>query len=367
MSSPSRPYVVAEIGSGHGGDLPRAIQLIDAAQQAGADCAKFQIIIADELIHPDTGSVMLPGGAVPLYKHFRALERPIDFYATLRRHCATRGIDFLASVFGIRSLNMLTQLGERRVKIASPELNHLPLLRAVTARKMEAILSTGVATLADIARALEITGREGITLLHCITAYPAPAEEYNLKLLRTLSAVFGVPTGLSDHSDTPEPVPALATALGATLIEKHITLSRTNRQPDDPIALEPWQFAEMVHAIRRVAALRQQAPSNAMGQLERRHGTALCARITGDGVKRLAPSERGNYGYTNRSLLARRNIAIGEPLDETNCALLRSEKNLRPGLSPATWEILSDACARRPIRSGQGIVWQDIEPPRLLP
>lgn len=348
---------IAEIGTSHGGDRSRARELIDAAAEAGADCIKTQIVYADEIVHPKTGAVELPGGAVPLFDRFRELEVAPDFFAEMAEHCLSRGVAFLASCFGPRSLQVLTEIGLDTVKIASPELNHAPLLRHVREAGLAAILSTGVSTLSDIERAVDLTGRAGSAIMHCVTAYPAPEEDYNLRVIGNLAAVTGVPVGVSDHSLHPELVPAAAVAVGARAVEKHFTLSRTGGGLDDRIALEPAEFSEMVAAIRGVE---HRPPTEALDELGRRFGGDRLSRILGDGVKRLAPSEQPNYGRSNRSILATRDIAAGEPIDDDNAAALRSEKNLEPGLSPFHWDDIRGARAARDIPDGNGIRWEHL-------
>ncbi|MFP4566099.1 MAG: N-acetylneuraminate synthase family protein [Spirochaetaceae bacterium] len=364
--------VIAEIGTSHGGDRGRARELIDAAADAGADIVKTQVVYADEIVHPKTGAVELPGGAIPLFERFRELEVEPDFFADMARHCLDRGVAFLASCFGPRSLQVVGRIGVDTVKIASPELNHAPLLKLLRETGLAAILSTGVSTLADIERAVETAGRPGdggnggnggnggsagSAIMHCVTAYPAPEEDYNLRVIGNLAAVIGVPVGVSDHSRHPELVPAAAVAVGARAVEKHFTLSRSGDGLDDPIALEPAEFSAMVRAIRRVE---HRPPEEALEELGSRFGEARVARILGDGVKRLAPSEQRNYGRSNRSILATRDIAAGEPIGDDNAAALRSEQNLEPGLSPFHWDDIRGARAARDIADGSGIRWEHL-------
>ncbi|MCX7029336.1 MAG: N-acetylneuraminate synthase family protein, partial [Spirochaetes bacterium] len=263
---PGRPcLVVAELGTGHLGSPKHARELVDAAAEAGADCAKFQLVYADEILHPLSGAVDLPTGRVELYQRFRELELPVSFFAELKRYVESKGLLFLCSPFGLRSARELRSLGVAALKIASPELNHLPLLEEAAGYGLPLLLSSGVSTLADIERALAVTGRERVVLLHCVTAYPAPEDEYNVSLLANLHAVFGVEVGLSDHSLDPVLVPALAVLHGARVVEKHFTLSRGGSGLDDPIALEPGPFARMVRGIRETEVA---GPADALHRLE---------------------------------------------------------------------------------------------------
>ena len=349
-------FVIAEIGTGHEGDLVRARGLVDAAAEAGADCAKFQAVFADEIIHPKTGDVPLPGGRISLYERFRSLERDRDFFRAVKEHTERSGLVFLCTPFGPRSAAILHALGVDAYKIASPELNYTALIRQVAGYGRPIILSSGVSTLGDIERAVEAAGSE-TALLHCITAYPAPPEEYNLRLLPSLASLFGVTVGVSDHSLDPVLVPAACVAAGGTIVEKHLCLSRSDRGLDDPIALPPEEFRRMVKAVRLAELEGREATLERLG---RDYGAARVEAVLGDGIKRLAPSEQANYRRTNRSLHALSFIAAGERLSEANLAVLRTEKLLRPGLSPELLSVILGKRTVRDIPAGEGILWEDL-------
>jgi len=349
--------VIAEAGTGHGGDLQRALDLVDAAAEAGVDCVKFQVVFADELVHPLTGPVALPGGSVDLYRSFRAVERDADFYLRIKEHAEQRGLLFLSAAFGVRSARLLRDIGCRALKIASPELNHYPLLREAVSYGIPLVLSSGVSTLGDIERAMDCVGEAAGLLLHCVTAYPAPEEHYNLRVLRALSDLFGVPVGVSDHSLHPQLVPSLAAACGAAAVEKHFTLNRKGGGLDDPIALEPEQLAAMVRALRSL-----EGRPNPLEDLRAEYGPDRVEAVLGSGRKQLAPSERANYGTTNRSLHAVHDLPAGTVLNTENVAVLRTEKNLRPGLGPQYLEVVLGRAVVRPVAAGAGIVWDDLIP-----
>jgi sialic acid synthase SpsE len=368
--SPQRPLVVAELGTSHNGDLGKAQEMAAAAAAAGAGCIKLQMVFADEILHPNTGEVALPGGRIRLYDRFKQLETPPEFYAEVKEYLESRGLIFLCTPFGLKSAAILRELGPGIVKIASPELNYTALLRETASWGLPALLSSGVSTLGDIERAVSIfreqrtmrdkreTGSGGLNLclLHCVTAYPAPETDYNLRTLRSLAAVFGVPAGLSDHSLDPELVPALAVTQGAAVIEKHFCLSRSGSGLDDPIALPPDEFARMAKAVRQAAA----EPDAALAALCRERGEALVEQVLGTGVKELAPSERANYRRTNRSIHALRDIGAGETLRPGDFAVLRTEKILRPGLEPCWEPFIAGRTARNNIPAGEGIRFEDI-------
>jgi sialic acid synthase SpsE len=344
------------LGTSHGGDPVKAGELVAAAAEAGADCVKFQIVYADEILHPNTGLVKLPGGDIRLYDRFRELEVEPSFFAGLKAEVEKRGLLFLCTPFGLQSAAELRALAPRLVKIASPELNYTALLKETASWGLPVLLSSGVSTLADIEEALAVLGEVPVCILHCVTAYPAPESEYNLRLLESLSSVFGVPAGLSDHSLDPELIPALGTAMGAVVIEKHFCLSRDDKGLDDPIALPPGDFARMVKAVRRASALGRE---KTLEEYIRDRGE-VAEKALGDGVKRLAPSEKANYARTNRSLHALRDIQAGETIHAGDIGVLRTEKVLRPGLPPSWEDKIPGRKARNFIPAGEGIRFEDI-------
>jgi sialic acid synthase SpsE len=368
--SEKAPLIIAEIGTSHGGDAGKARDLIDAAAGAGANCVKFQIVYADEILHPNTGQVKLPGGMIRLYDTFKKLETVPGFFASMKEYAEKRGLLFLCTPFGEKSVAELAALNPALFKIASPELNYTALLARVAACGKPVLLSSGVSRLGDIEEALEtLRGAEDgaeqtvssrslpVCLLHCVTAYPAPETDYNLRVLRSLHAVFGVSVGVSDHSLDPELVPCLTIAMGGLAVEKHFCLSRTDGGLDDPIALPPVEFKHMVLAVKRAADMESGA---VIAEFARERGAALVEAVLGSGVKRLAPSEQANYERTNRSLHALRDIERGEVFRTDMLGVLRTEKILRPGLPPSWAEKITGRTARQFIPSGEGIRLEDV-------
>ena len=366
----SKINIIAEIGTSHEGSFEKACSLVDAAADAGADTIKFQWVYASEILHPLTGLVHLPTGDIPLYERFRQLECPFDFYKKISDYVHSKGCKFCCSPFGLRSLQELLELKPDYVKIASPELNHFPMLKALAEYRscqqkrgeelVPLILSSGVSKLCDIEKALSIVGREKLSLLHCITSYPAPENQYNLRLISTLGSVFGIETGLSDHSLDPVLVPVLSVACGATIIEKHFTLSRQTDGLDDPVALEPEQFALMVHTVHQTeACIRHYGAEVGMKQiiqqLSEQFGSERVEAVLGDGIKRLAPAEENNYGRTNRSLHFMRDMKAGEIITEADVSVLRTEKLLSPGISPEYLELIIGSKLACDVKNGDGV------------
>ena len=362
--------IIAEIGTSHEGSVEKAKALINASCSAGADFIKFQWIYAEEILHPDTGFVKLPTGNIPLYQRFKELECPVSFYKEMLDYTHSLGKKFICSPFGLKSLQELLEIHPDAIKIASPELNHYPMLKFLAEyrknqkEKKPVILSSGVSTLSDIEKAITIVGKQNVSLLHCITSYPAPEEEYNLNLIKNLSAVFGIPCGVSDHSLDPILVPALSIAAGGTIIEKHITLSRKTEGLDDPVALEPEQFAFMCHIVNQAKASlnhygKEIGTKRIIEQISEQFSSEKVQKVLGSGIKALAPSELNNYGRTNRSLHFMTELKKGHVIKEDDIGILRTEKILTPGISPEFYETLIGKTLSRDIKSGDGVQLED--------
>ena len=359
--------IIAEIGTSHGGNLEKAKELIDLSVESGADFVKFQWVYASEILHPKTGLVNLPTGTIPLYDRFKELEVSPEFFEECLQYTHKKGAQFLCSPFGIRSLKELVSIKPDAIKIASPELNHIPLLKNLAefrkSNDIPVILSSGVSKLTDIEEALSILGTQNLTLLHCITSYPAPEEEYNLRLIPNLSAIFGVFCGVSDHSLDPILVPSVAAAIGGSMIEKHITLSKETDGLDDPVALTGEQFSLMSHCIHQCEAAFRQYGENAknyiLTQLKSEYGDRI-EKILGNGIKTLAPAEKANYGRTNRSLHFMRGLKKGEVIAENDIGVLRTEKELSIGLHPRFLDKVIGKKLSHDVQNGAGVQWEDI-------
>jgi len=350
--------IIAELGTSHNGDIVKAREMAHAAAETGADCVKFQMVFADEILHPNTGEVTLPGGRIRLYDRFKALETPLEFYAQIKEFVESKGLLFLCTPFGMKSAELLKKIQPKIIKIASPELNYTGLLEEIAGWGLPVLLSSGVSRLSDIETAVSILKPSSeLCLLHCVTSYPAPETDYNLRVLPNLAAVFGVPVGVSDHSADPELVPALSVSMGAAVIEKHFCLSKTDSGLDDPIALPPREFSVMVSAVRRAAEVGSQ---ETLAFYNRERGEDLVSQILGSGVKELANSEKENYRLTNRSIHALRDIQKGEILKKGDYAVLRTEKILRPGLEPCWEKLIEGRAARNAVPAGEGIRFEDI-------
>lgn len=372
---PQKIHISAEIGTSHNGKISKAKQLVEAAVKAGADSVKFQWVYAKEILHPNTGIVKLPGGNIRLYDRFKQLEMPPKFYFEMKDFAHSLGCKFICSPFGLKSLQELLDINPDGIKIASPELNHFPMLEKLAFYRekqvqqgknpIPVILSSGVSTLSDIESALNYFSKDktGITLLHCITSYPAPPEQYNLRLLSNLQNIFGVPVGVSDHSMDSVLVPVLAAACGASFIEKHITLSRQEDGLDDPVALEPHSFEIMVKSViqqeKKIKCYGyEKALFNCIEELKEEFSHEIILQTLGSGVKTLAEAEALNYGRTNRSIHVIKDMKAGDVIKQEDVAILRTEKELNPGMSPKYLEKITGAILTQDIPAGQGLTWQ---------
>jgi len=351
MADAQRVLVIAEAGVNHNGSLDTARRLVDAAASAGADVVKFQSFRADALATASAAMApyqkaraAAPGSQADM---LRKLELDPEAHHALAAHCRSRGIEFLSTAFDEEYLNFLVrEIGVARIKVASGEITNGPFLLAAARLQRPILLSTGMSTLADVEAALGVlafglTGsrenagseafgaalaspqgksalRERVTMLHCVTEYPAALADANLRAMCTLGRVFGTPVGYSDH--TPGIVASLAAvALGATVIEKHLTLDRTMPGPDHHASLEPAEFAALVRGVRETGA--------ALGWTE----------------KKPVPAEEPNRRVARRSLVAARPIARGAIITLADLAAKRPGT----GISPMeTWAIVGTKARR---------------------
>ena len=388
--------IIAEIGTSHQGNIKKAFELIDCAASCGADTVKFQWVYADEILHPDTGFVNLPTGKIPLYQRFRELEVNKSFFKKCVNYSHKKGVKFACSPFGIKSLEELVSLNPDYIKIASPELNHIPLLEKLSEyyRKIPIIISSGVSKEEDIELAIKTiapdynplenkcpNGEDALTLLHCSTFYPTPEEEYNVKLVKTLSEKFQIPAGISDHSLNSILVPVLATLEGATTIEKHITLSNETDGLDDPVALNPENFSLMCHTVKQTVAviqrfqkehsalkngekvhyIPQEAIDFSIQQLKNQFSEEKINACIGNGIKVLSKSEEANYGRTNRSIHYMKNLKKGDVISEKDISVLRTEKILTPGIHPKYLHEIIGRKLNKNVTNGSGVQFEDFE------
>ncbi|PDT81737.1 pseudaminic acid synthase [Sinorhizobium sp. BJ1] len=245
------PYVIAEMSANHNGRIETALSLIDRAKEAGADAVKLQTYRPDTItLDSDAADFRIEGGlwgGKTLYQLYSEAYMPWEWHAPLFDHARRSGITIFSSPFDATAIDLLEDLNAPAYKIASFEAVDLPLIRYAAGTGKPMIISTGMADYEEIAEAIE-AAREGgckeLAILHCVSGYPAPASDYNLRTIPDMMDRFGLATGLSDH--TLDNTTAIASvALGGTLIEKHFTLDRSGGGPDDSFSLEPNEFAAL--------------------------------------------------------------------------------------------------------------------------
>lgn len=345
--------IIAEAGVNHNGSLDMALQLVDAAAQAGADYVKFQTFKTEHAISKNAPKAEYQkettGGVESQFEMVKKLELDEAAHDALSARAAERQIKFLSTPFDLDSVDLLThRLGLRTLKIASGEITNAPLMLKIARNAERVILSSGMSTLGDIELALGViafgftaahdarptvdafrrsyASAEGqaalasrVTLLHCTTEYPAPMRDVNLRAMATLRRAFGLRVGYSDHTQGIA-IPIAAAACGAEVIEKHFTLDCSLPGPDHRASLEPADFAAMVRGVRDVEAA-----------------------MLGNGVKTPAPSEVRNISIARKSLVAARPIARGETFTEAMIAVKRPGDGVSPLLF---WEWLGRTAER---------------------
>jgi len=256
ISSNDAPYVIAEVSANHNGKLETAMRLIEQAHRAGADAVKLQTYRPDTItLDCDADEFKIEGGlwgGRTLFDLYGEAHMPWEWHEPLFRHARSLGITIFSSPFDHTAIDLLEELDAPAYKIASFEVIDLPLIKYAARTGKPMIISTGMASNEEISEAIE-AAREGgcsqLAILHCVSGYPAPAHEYNLKTIPDMIQRFGVVTGLSDH--TLDISTAIASvALGAAIIEKHFTLDRKGGGPDDSFSLEPPELAEMCRSVK---------------------------------------------------------------------------------------------------------------------
>ena len=310
--------IILEVGINHDGSLTKAKKMIDLASEAGADFVKFQTYKADDLLVKSTPKALYQRrntkSKKSQYEILKNLELNEKDHIELIKHCKKRKIDFLSSPFSIESFNLLKKLKLRIIKIPSGELNNLPYLKHIGKFKKKIILSTGMSYLKEIQRALNIlikagTPKKNITILHCNSDYPSPFEDINLNAMITIQKKLGTKVGYSDHS-LGITVPIAATALGASIIEKHFTLNKNYYGFDHKASLSPDEVFNMIAKIRETE------------------------KLLGSYKKKPTYGEIKNKRIARKSIVAKSIIKKGEKFTEKNLTTKRPAH----GISPMKWE-----------------------------
>ncbi|UCE60444.1 MAG: N-acetylneuraminate synthase [Phycisphaerales bacterium] len=306
IGSESPCFIIAEAGVNHNGDLALARQLVDAAVAAGADAVKFQTWVTEKLVTPDVRLAEYQEHNLAYdatqFAMLKELELSYDQFRVLKGYADQRHIVFLSTPNEEDSVDFLSDLGVPAFKIGSGEVTNLPFLRHVGAKNIPVILSTGMATLDEVAEAvqtLEATSNRRLVLLQCVSSYPADPADCNLRAMATLGETFGYHVGFSDHTMGIE-IAIAAVARGAHVLEKHLTLDRSMSGPDHRASLEPAEFGEMVWAIRNVEA------------------------SLGDGAKRPTADELQTRQVVRKCIVTTRTIKAGNVLTAEDVALRRA-------------------------------------------
>jgi N,N'-diacetyllegionaminate synthase len=329
-------FIIAEAGVNHNGDIELAKQLVDSALVAGADAVKFQTFKADQVVTGEAERAEYQKKNVPdkdesQLEMIKRLEISFADFKELKIYCDRKGIAFLSSPFDLDSIDFLGQLNVPYFKTPSGEITNLPFLRKIGQWHKKVILSTGMATLGETEKAIEILNEAGasdLILMHCTTNYPTPPEEVNLLAIKTLQQAFRLPVGYSDHT-MGIVVPVAAVTLGARVIEKHFTLDRNFEGPDHKASLEPGEFKDMVEAIR------------------------IIEKALGTGMKKPTTSELRIMKDVRRSLVASCDISAGDIINESNITVKRPGT----GISPMMWDTIIGRRARCDIPKGMLLTW----------
>ena len=311
-------FIIAEAGVNHNGSVELAKQLIDVASKSGADAVKFQTFKTQNLVSKNAQKADYQKDTTSnnetQYEMIKKLELDLDTHHILINYCKSKNIMFLSTPFDLDSIDLLNKLELQIFKIPSGEITNLPYLRKIAKLNKEIILSTGMATISEIKEALDIlikagTLKENITILHANTMYPTPMCDVNLNAMVTIGETFDIKYGYSDHTLGIE-VDIAASAMGASVIEKHFTIDNTMEGPDHKASLEPDELIAMVKAIRNIEL------------------------ALGSNIKKPSPSETPNIKVARKSIVASCNIQKGDVFTQDNLAIKRPGN----GISPMKWD-----------------------------
>lgn len=335
---PAPCFIIAEIGVNHNGSMDLARELIVAAAEAGADAAKFQTFFADELVTPTARKaeyqIANTGEAGSQHAMLRALEMTEAQYHELAAACHDAGIEFMSTPFSENAADLLERVGVGSFKISSGDLTHLPMLAHIARKGRPIILSTGMGDLAEIEAALaviEANGAPEVSILHCVSNYPAAASDCNLAAMDTIARAFGRRTGWSDHSEGAA-ISLAAVARGAQIIEKHITLDKNLPGPDHLASMEVAEFRDFVAAVRSIES------------------------AIGTGIKRPAPAELKTAEVARRSITVVRDLPAGHVLVPEDLRVMRPGT----GLKPALLDLVTGMRLARPVAAFTPLVAEDL-------
>ena len=327
-------FIVAEIGINFDGSYEKALKLIDVATKAGCNAVKFQMFKAATMYLEGTGEDKSGDGRKKdIYKIVEDSELPEEWIPKLKRYANKKGLEFFLTTCDEKDTDVLEKYKVPAYKIASYEITHIPLLRHTAKKKKPIIFSSGDATLLEISEALEVFKQENnhhIVLNHCIGNYPAPLESLNLNVIKMFNLAFpNIVIGYSDHSVDPVIAPKAAVALGAKVIEKHITLNKNSPGPDHIFALEPKELSLMVKTIRDTEK-----------RIKKGEVIKIDKKVLGTSEKKVySKKEQMTRDFGFRTIFARKNIKKGEIFTRHNLIVLRPGNEKR-GLHPRYFEVI---------------------------
>ena len=354
------PYIIAEAGINHNGQMDLAIRLVDAAKQAGADCVKFQAYTTAELVTQKAAKAEYQESCGPdgqsQYEMLQRYELSEDEFAQIKDYCDAQDIDFLITPFSRSWVRFFETLNVSAYKIGSGNLRHLDLLQAIGETGKPVIISTGMSNLEQVDQTLDRLQKSGcgeIAILHCVSLYPTPIEKANLKAIRTLTEHTGLITGFSDHTKHVE-MGFLAIQEGAFILEKHLTLDKTQEGPDHRISLEPTQLQIYIESAYQAATM---TPAERNTYIEQNPELYLLYQTAlGDGIKEPATEELAVKQAAGISVVSAQYISSG-------CVITPDMVTVkRPGTGiPADWiDQVVGATANYDIASDQVIHYKDI-------
>lgn len=349
-------YIIAEIGINYNGSLENCFRMIDVAKGAGCHAAKFQLFSAKNLYPKSAGALDWKDAektySYDIYDAVKKFELPVKWVDKLMAYCDEREIDFMVSVFDTQGLQVMVEKGIKVIKLSSYTITHIPLIEAAASTGLPIIMSTGGATLCETEEAVNtvLKYHNNLTLLHCSIQYPTALSDVNMGVLDTFAKAFpSIKRGYSDHTQEPANAPVQAVYLGATCIEKHITLDKTMEGPDHFFALEPNELKTMCDAI-----------TAACHAFENRE-IVIDATIYGSSKKICHDHERYLRDFAYMTLFARRPIAQGEQIKIDDLTILRPGKKLR-GLDPRYLSLFKNytVTAKKDIAFEEPVTWDTI-------
>lgn len=331
-------YIIAEIGANFDKNIDKAKRLIDAAKEAGADCAKFQTFSTNKIVSEGGFSRMKLKGVHGSWGRtvsevFKDAEFPREWHQEISDYCSKKNIDFSTSPYDFEAVDLCVDLNVPFIKIGSGDITWLEMLEYIAKKNKPIMLATGDATMAEIddaVRIIEATGNRELILMQCITNYPSKIDSANVNVLKTYQSAFDLLTGYSDHS--PGPVVALASVvLGGCVIEKHFTLNKTDSGPDHPHSMNPSEFKLMVNYVREIE------------------------RAMGSTRKEVVEEEEETVFVQRRCLYAKRDIPIGTIIQADDIDVLRPAL----GIPPKFKNIIIGKISKIKIEAGQPLFWEN--------